>query len=637
MKKFLLSLAAVALTSGMAMASDAVVEVSFGKNGNVSAANNSGYTDTRVYTGKADTPIEGKSWTVVNFNNNNNGWNDFIKCGRKGNASVGTVATDFTIPEAVDEVVVNIPSWTKSNVNSIKVYTSTDATTWTEVATGDKNSLANSELSIAIAKPVANLYYKVGFDCASGSGNGLISLHSITYKGQLLVGDKKYADLAFPASSYSIVHGDAFGAPALENPNNLAVTYTSSNPEVATVDANGAVKIVGFYGTTTITAESAESDEYYAGKASYKLTVIGKAYNMQKLIEYCPTSGSEAVVMFPMTVVYVNGQYVYVVDNSDNASLIFLNTTYNVGDVIPAGWTATYSPYNGLPEFKMSETPEVETTTSVNYARVNSVTEADMNRVVILKNVTFSAATPDAKSSFTGTLADGSTLTFYNSFTVPSVDAGKYNVMIAVARFNTTFQVYPIEYTLVPDTSKEPTAVPKQLSATTNNGTISYGRLEAGDEGMIVNLKGATGDKVTVVLDIPEGFTNWYILNPGDIEVGEFATRSLDDQGQWLAISDIETIISGVEGNELTFTVGDKPATHYLSAFPVWNDQVFYGYDGAYNFDINIAVDNTVGVEAIEAAEADAEYYTLQGVKVVNPEKGIFIKVANGKAVKVIL
>ena len=42
----------------------------------------------------------------------------------------------------------------------------------------------------------------------------------------------------------------------------------------------------------------------------------------------------------------------------------------------------------------------------------------------------------------------------------------------------------------------------------------------------------------------------------------------------------------------------------------------------------------STGVNEVVAAE-EAEYYTLQGVKVANPEKGIYIKVANGKAVKV--
>lgn len=54
---------------------------------------------------------------------------------------------------------------------------------------------------------------------------------------------------------------------------------------------------------------------------------------------------------------------------------------------------------------------------------------------------------------------------------------------------------------------------------------------------------------------------------------------------------------------------------------------------------VNISRDNNVntGVEAIGAEEGDAEYFTLQGVKVQNPEKGIFIKVTNGNAVKVVL
>lgn len=44
------------------------------------------------------------------------------------------------------------------------------------------------------------------------------------------------------------------------------------------------------------------------------------------------------------------------------------------------------------------------------------------------------------------------------------------------------------------------------------------------------------------------------------------------------------------------------------------------------------------GVEGIEAeTEGEAVYYNLQGVKVANPERGIFVKVVGGKATKVIL
>lgn len=55
-----------------------------------------------------------------------------------------------------------------------------------------------------------------------------------------------------------------------------------------------------------------------------------------------------------------------------------------------------------------------------------------------------------------------------------------------------------------------------------------------------------------------------------------------------------------------------------------------------YSFTINPGV--PTGVEGIEAVEGgEAVFYNLQGVKVDNPENGIYIKVVNGKATKVVL
>ena len=48
-------------------------------------------------------------------------------------------------------------------------------------------------------------------------------------------------------------------------------------------------------------------------------------------------------------------------------------------------------------------------------------------------------------------------------------------------------------------------------------------------------------------------------------------------------------------------------------------------------------VDESTAIEEIEAEEAEVEYYNLQGVKVENPEKGIFIKKQGNKTTKVVL
>ena len=56
---------------------------------------------------------------------------------------------------------------------------------------------------------------------------------------------------------------------------------------------------------------------------------------------------------------------------------------------------------------------------------------------------------------------------------------------------------------------------------------------------------------------------------------------------------------------------------------------------------MKLSVDNenpeVSGVEGVEAENAEVEYYNLQGVKVENPEKGIFIKKQGNKTTKVIL
>ncbi len=79
--------------------------------------------------------------------------------------------------------------------------------------------------------------------------------------------------LSFPQASYTIEMGDAFAAKLEGLPEGVTPVYTSSNTEVATIDAaTGEVKTVGV-GTTTITVTSPNTDIYEEATASYVLTV----------------------------------------------------------------------------------------------------------------------------------------------------------------------------------------------------------------------------------------------------------------------------------------------------------------------------------------------------------------------------
>ena len=64
--------------------------------------------------------------------------------------------------------------------------------------------------------------------------------------------------------------------PTLDNPHFLTVTYSSSAPTVATVDASTGALTILKAGTTTITASFAGSADYWPGSASYTLTAVGK-------------------------------------------------------------------------------------------------------------------------------------------------------------------------------------------------------------------------------------------------------------------------------------------------------------------------------------------------------------------------
>lgn len=84
---------------------------------------------------------------------------------------------------------------------------------------------------------------------------------------------KQPAGLEFAAATAEATIGEAFTAPALTFATTAAISYTSSTPAVATVDAATGVVTPLTEGTTTIMATSAANDDFEAGSAQYVLTV----------------------------------------------------------------------------------------------------------------------------------------------------------------------------------------------------------------------------------------------------------------------------------------------------------------------------------------------------------------------------
>ena len=153
-----------------------------------------------------------------------------------------TFGADFTEPELTKPEGVTV-KYSSENTEVAEVNETTGEVTIKKIG--------NAKI---IATSVENQYYTAG----TASYNIVVTAGTPTF--------------AYSAATASAVFGQTATLPTLSNPNNLTVTYTSSKPEVATVNENGEVTIVGI-GETVIKATGAATGNYAGAEAQYTLTV----------------------------------------------------------------------------------------------------------------------------------------------------------------------------------------------------------------------------------------------------------------------------------------------------------------------------------------------------------------------------
>ena len=78
--------------------------------------------------------------------------------------------------------------------------------------------------------------------------------------------------IKFASNSIEITDAEDYTLPVFTNTNNVDITWSSSDTQVATINTNGEITIVG-NGTTTIKATFAGNDVYNAKEVSYELTI----------------------------------------------------------------------------------------------------------------------------------------------------------------------------------------------------------------------------------------------------------------------------------------------------------------------------------------------------------------------------
>ena len=153
-----------------------------------------------------------------------------------------------------------------------------NATAWYYTYEGEEPASPNAQafpeggVDISSSKTLA-VYYRAEYETETS----MEYLYSETTKvAYTILADPelKYMQgaTAVTTAEWTLGKDDNTALPVLQNTHSVAVTYESSNTDVATVATDGTVTAVGI-GTATITATSAATSEYAAGEASYTLTV----------------------------------------------------------------------------------------------------------------------------------------------------------------------------------------------------------------------------------------------------------------------------------------------------------------------------------------------------------------------------
>ena len=123
------------------------------------------------------------SWTISCFNNNKwgNSWT-YIKCGSKKADSVASIATDQALDKAVEKVVVTVDKVSETGkINSTKLVVASDAA-FTAVIEEVPVALTKAgAIEYPVSAPAAGLYYKLVYDLAQSSNNGIIQISKVVY------------------------------------------------------------------------------------------------------------------------------------------------------------------------------------------------------------------------------------------------------------------------------------------------------------------------------------------------------------------------------------------------------------------------------------------------------------------------
>ncbi len=433
----------------------------------------------------------------------------------------------------------------------------------------------------------------------------------VTYTKASNLKGEIYEPAAF--NDFMISLGDELALDLGENHPEIRYTFEgdkiSIDNNVVTTKKAGSVKVIA--------AWDAVEGEWIAG--SEKFTVYVKYPTLADVLKDAQNpedgfvrKGEVYVGNFDVTIVSENGNYNYVTDGTAWA-LFYVGHDHEDGDVIPAGWSGIFTNEYGVPEFNNIKHDEIEQKATVELEEVNedAITSERVNQVLVMNDVNVTSATPAGETEFFGTFA-GKQYQFVNRFKLASIEAGTYNIKVAVSLEDGEVVLFPIEFY-----TQEKTANPS------HNETNKYNNGDA------------------VVFNHEEGAHIYYrhgeytqdgVFNIEDPDHTNVFTEAPQSAPMKVVPDvDFENTYNHTT-HPLTFN-GDVINVKYMAKAPG------KAPSDVQLLQINDEGGDTTGIEAIavDAVNGEVEYFNLQGQRVENPAAGLYIMRQGSKVQKVLV
>lgn len=481
MKKFLLTFSLLALCFGVSNALT-LSTLHFGEGTEQPKVQN--------YSSTYDVTCGGYTWSVSQFNNNNNGW-DFIRCGTKNNASTPSISTSFLMEGSVEEIVItgklNAANSGKVTSAKINVYNSTDFSETSlvssvnidvakfEGAKGDEFSV-----SVPIPEPAIGRAYEIIWDISKLSANGLIDISKVEYNG---TSGGSGNTVSAPQLIMEKTDAGYFVSMTCNTPD-ASIFYTMGSESPATPDKSSTLysEPVKVSVTTYFKAIAYVGDEasYVASFTANPPYVCADFEGMTEL-----NNGTKVELDGTVYGVYQNGSNLYVVDTKGNGMLLFGNSSkvVNNGDAID-GLEGTYSLYLGLPEIKDYTLGAISAGSPI---EPTLVTLSDINDNILNKYVKLNGLKiTGSGKNFVVENASGETMNLYDNFSISVQEGENFTLVGFVGKRDTDLQLLPTEITggIVMETVATPVFEPGSgeleankeivISCETEGATIYY-------------------------------------------------------------------------------------------------------------------------------------------------------------------